>query len=59
MQLGILKKEDIEFVVELKGNSIQKLSHRKFTCTCKDYVTMTVSVRNRFSKQYRSNTSNI
>lgn len=49
MQLGILKKEDVEFVVELKGDSIQKLSHRKFTCVCNDYVTMTVSIRNRFS----------
>lgn len=50
MQLGILKKEDVEFVVDLKADSIQKLSHRKFTCVCNDYVTMTVSVRNRFSK---------
>lgn len=49
MQLGILKKEDIEFVVDLKGDSIQKQSHRKFTCVCNDYVTMTVSVRNRFT----------
>ncbi|KAK4519974.1 uncharacterized protein ATC70_010218 [Mucor velutinosus] len=49
MQLGILKKEDVEFVVDLKGHSIQKLSHRKFTCVCNDHVIMTVSVRNRFT----------
>ncbi|CAO3623534.1 unnamed protein product [Mucor fragilis] len=49
MQLGILKKEDIEFVLDLKADSIRKLSHRKFTCVCNDYVTMTVSVRNRFT----------
>ncbi|GAN03919.1 hypercellular protein [Mucor ambiguus] len=49
MQLGILKKEDVEFVVDLKGDSIRKLSHRKFTCVCNDYVTMTVSIRNRFT----------
>ncbi|KAI8641004.1 TRAPP II complex [Parasitella parasitica] len=49
MQLGILKKENVEFVVELKGDSVRKLSHRKFTCVCNDYVTMTVSIRNRFT----------
>lgn len=50
LQLGILKKEDVEFLVDMKGDSIQKLSHRRFSCVCNDYVTMTVSIRNRFSK---------
>lgn len=50
LQLGILKKEDVEFQVEMKGKSVQKLSHRRFSCVCNDYVIMTVSIRNRFSK---------
>ncbi|KAG2204837.1 hypothetical protein INT47_004112 [Mucor saturninus] len=48
LQLGILKKEDVEFMVEMKGESVQKLSHRRFSCVCNDYVVMTVSIRNRF-----------
>lgn len=50
LQLGILKKEDVEFLVDIKGESVKKISHRKFSCVCNDYVIMTVSVRNRFSK---------
>jgi hypothetical protein len=50
MQLSILKKEDVEFLVDLKGNSIQKLSHRRFSCECNDYVIMTISIRNRYRK---------
>jgi hypothetical protein len=50
MQLGILKKEDVEFIVELEGESVQKKSHRRFSCVCNDYVTMTVSIKNRFCK---------
>lgn len=50
MQLGILKKEDVEFLVELKGDNVKRLSHRQFACECNDYVIMTISIRNRFRK---------
>ncbi|KAI9255681.1 TRAPP II complex [Phascolomyces articulosus] len=46
MQLSILKKEDIEFIVEMKG-SVKKATHRRFECKCSDFVTMEVSIRNR------------
>ena len=46
MQLSILKKEDIEFIVEMKGN-VKKATHRRFECECSDFVTMEVSIRNR------------
>lgn len=52
LQLGILKKEDVEFLVEMKGDSVQKKSHRRFSCICNEYVIMTVSIRNRFSKSF-------
>ncbi|CAO3633171.1 unnamed protein product [Mucor hiemalis] len=47
IQLGILKKEDVEFFVDLKGEHIKKLSHRRFSCPYNEYVHFTVSVRNR------------
>jgi hypothetical protein len=50
IQLGILKKQDVEFLVDLKGDSITKLSHRRFSCKCNEYVTLNISIRNRFSK---------
>lgn len=50
LQLGVLKKEDIEFLIDLKGENVQKLSHRRFSCVCNEYVTMTIAIRNRFSK---------
>ncbi|KAG2221446.1 hypothetical protein INT45_005251 [Circinella minor] len=46
MQLSILKKEDIEFIVEMKGN-VKKATHRRFECESSDFVTMEVSIRNR------------
>lgn len=49
-QLGILKKEDVEFLVDLKGNNVKKLSHRRFSCPCNDYVKLSISIRNRFRK---------
>lgn len=50
LQLSILKKEDVGFLVDLKGHSVDKLSHRRFTCKCNEYVTLNISIRNRFSK---------
>lgn len=52
MQLSILKKEDVEFIVELTGKSVQKKSHRKFSCACNNYVKMTVSIKNQFCKLF-------
>ncbi|GAA5816543.1 hypothetical protein MFLAVUS_010073 [Mucor flavus] len=48
LQLGVLKKEDIEFLIDLKGENVQKLSHRRFSCVCNEYVTMNITIRNRF-----------
>jgi hypothetical protein len=50
VQLNILKKEDVEFLVSLKGDSVDKLSHRRFSCKCNEYVILNISIRNRFSK---------
>ncbi|CAO3600653.1 unnamed protein product [Absidia cylindrospora] len=46
-QLAILKKEDIEFLVDLNGSTVKKTAHRQFQCDCNDFVTMPVSIRNR------------
>ena len=48
VQLGILKKEDVEFLVGLTGDRVEKLSHRRFSCPCKEYVQLIVTIRNRF-----------
>ncbi|KAI8373047.1 TRAPP II complex [Radiomyces spectabilis] len=47
MQLSILEKEDIEFLIDVQGNSVLKAGHRQFSCQCNDFVTMHVSIRNR------------
>lgn len=54
IQLGILKKEDVEFFVDLKGEHIKKLSHRRFSCPYNEYVHFTVSIRNRLRKLARN-----
>ncbi|KAI8098748.1 TRAPP II complex [Halteromyces radiatus] len=46
-QLAILKKEDIEFLVDLEGPNVHKTAHRQFQCDCNDFITMQVSIRNR------------
>ncbi|CAO3597656.1 unnamed protein product [Absidia cylindrospora] len=46
-QLTILKKEDIEFLVDLEGTSVRKDAHRQFQCDCNDFISMPVSIRNR------------
>ena len=49
-QLAIFKKEDIEFSVDMKGQSVTKLSGRRFICECNDPTIMTITVKNRFRK---------
>ncbi|KAI8375365.1 TRAPP II complex [Choanephora cucurbitarum] len=49
-QLAIFKKEDIEFSVDMKGQSVTKLSGRRFICECNDPAIMTITVKNRFRK---------
>jgi hypothetical protein len=49
-QLTILKKEDIEFLVDLEGSSVQKDAHRQFHCDCNDFISMPVTIRNRQGK---------
>ncbi|KAI9025957.1 TRAPP II complex [Phycomyces nitens] len=47
LQLTILKKEDMEFIVEMEGANVKKAGHRRFSCNCNDFVSMNVSIRNR------------
>lgn len=47
LQLSILKKEDIGFNVDIQGETVKKISHRRFQCECNEFVTMHVSIRNR------------
>jgi hypothetical protein len=49
-QLAILKKEDIEFMVDLDGTSVHKAAHRQFQCECNDFISMGVTIRNRQGK---------
>ncbi|KAI9313933.1 TRAPP II complex [Dichotomocladium elegans] len=49
MQLSILKKEDIEFIIDITGD-VKKPSHRRFECRSNEFVTMQVSIRNRHGK---------
>ncbi|KAI8980967.1 transport protein Trs120 or TRAPPC9 TRAPP II complex subunit-domain-containing protein [Pilobolus umbonatus] len=48
LQLTILKKGNIEFLVEMKGKTVRKLGHKKFICTCNEYSIITISILNRF-----------
>ncbi|CAO3613143.1 unnamed protein product [Cunninghamella blakesleeana] len=59
LQLAILKKEDIEFLVDLKGgnnnneddekddHSVIKLGYRQFQCQCNEFISMPVTIYNR------------
>ncbi|KAI9478517.1 MAG: TRAPP II complex [Benjaminiella poitrasii] len=53
-QLGILKKEDVEFLIDINSqqqdNVVTKISHRRFRCLCNEPIIMTVSIRNRLCK---------
>lgn len=48
-QLNVLKKEDIEFIVDMEG--ARSTAHRRFTCKVNDFVTMYVRIRNHNGKQ--------
>ncbi|KAI7862240.1 TRAPP II complex [Spinellus fusiger] len=52
LQLTILKKEDLEFIIEMEGKSAQKAGHRRFSCLVNDFVSMHISIRNRHGKAY-------
>ncbi|KAF7727378.1 hypothetical protein EC973_007621 [Apophysomyces ossiformis] len=47
LQLSILKKEDIEFGVDVLGNGVTKTGHRRFRYEGNDFVNMKISIRNR------------
>jgi hypothetical protein len=47
-QLSILKKEDIEFFIDVK-NAL-KISRRRFSCGCGTRVVLNITIRNRFCK---------
>lgn len=50
MQLSILKKEDIEFIVDLQGTDVRKLADRNFQCSTNEFSTMQISLLNRQRK---------
>lgn len=45
LQLGVLKKQDIEFIVDM--SSEHTVGHRLFECNVNDFVTMNVTIVNR------------
>lgn len=45
LQLGVLKKQDIEFIVDM--DSKYSVGHRQFECQVNDFVTMNVTIVNR------------
>ncbi|KAI7903009.1 TRAPP II complex [Cokeromyces recurvatus] len=52
IQLGVLKKEDVEFIVDLKSKNdnpiiVKKLNHRRFECLCNESIRLTITIRNR------------
>ncbi|KAI8355172.1 TRAPP II complex [Blakeslea trispora] len=47
-QLAIFKKEDIEFLIQMEGQSVKRLGHRRFVCECNDLTTLRITVKNRF-----------
>ncbi|KAI8877388.1 Trs120-domain-containing protein [Backusella circina FSU 941] len=47
LQLAILKKEDIEFFIDVK-NAL-KISRRRLSCECGTRVVLNITIRNRFS----------
>ncbi|KAG0167730.1 hypothetical protein DFQ30_005723 [Apophysomyces sp. BC1015] len=47
LQLSILKKEDIEFTVDVQGAGVTKTGHRRFRYEGDDFVTMKISIFNR------------
>ncbi|KAI8078551.1 TRAPP II complex [Thamnidium elegans] len=45
LQLGVLKKQDIEFIVDMASENT--VGHRLFECNVNDFVTMNVTIVNR------------
>lgn len=45
LQLGVLKKQDIEFIVDMASE--HTVGHRLFQCNVNDFVTMNVTIVNR------------
>ncbi|CAO3642865.1 unnamed protein product [Cunninghamella echinulata] len=47
LQLAILKKEDIEFLIDVTGSNIIKSGYRQFQCQCNEFISMPVTIQNR------------
>jgi hypothetical protein len=49
LQLSVLKKQDIEFIVSMSDN-VNTIGNRQFECNVNTFVTMNVTILNRQSK---------
>lgn len=47
LQLNILKKQDIEFIITMSGGEQHCTGHRQFECPVNTFVTMNVTILNR------------
>jgi hypothetical protein len=50
LQLNVLKKQDIEFIVDMTETGVQTLGHRQFKCQVNSFVHMNVTIANRQGK---------
>lgn len=47
LQLSVLKKQDIEFIVDMSEDNAQTVGHRQFECSVNSFVHMNVTIVNR------------
>lgn len=50
LQLNVLKKQDIEFIVDMTEDGVQTMGHRQFKCLVNSFVHMNVTIVNRQGK---------
>jgi hypothetical protein len=50
LQLSVLKKQDIEFIVDMSEDNAQTVGHRQFECLVNSFVHMNVTIVNRQGK---------
>ena len=49
-QMAVLKKENIEFIINVKGDATQRKSRCLFDCKCNKPIEMNITIHNRLSK---------
>lgn len=47
LQLNVLKKQDIEFIVDMSKKGVETTGHRQFRCQVNSFVHMNVTIANR------------